>query len=68
MKLQPSPNAYYERASIDLLVPKLNKHATTQDYAIVKGRNKVSKRNVRIKYWIHCDRNNKPRNARLSKY
>jgi len=29
---------------------------------MVKGRSKVSKRNVRIKYWINCDRNDKPRN------
>ena len=62
MELQPSPNAYYEKTSIDLLVSKLNKHAATQDYAIVKDRSKISKRNVRMKYWIHCDRNNKPRN------
>jgi len=50
MELKPSPDAYYERTSIDLLVPELNQHATTQGYAVVKGRSKVSKRGVRIKY------------------
>jgi len=29
MELQPPPDAYYERTSIDLLVSKLNEHATT---------------------------------------
>jgi len=56
MELKPSPDAYYERTSIDLLVPELNQHAATQGYAVVKGRSKVSKRGVRMKYWINCDR------------
>jgi len=50
MKFQLLSNVYYERTSIDLLVSKFNKHATTQNYTIVKGRNKINKRNVRIKY------------------
>jgi len=62
MELKPPPNTYYERTSIDLLIPQLNKHAATQGYAVVKGRSKVSKRNVRMKYWINRDRNGEPRN------
>jgi len=50
MKLLSLPNVYYEKTSIDLFVSKLNKYATTQSYAIVKDRNKISKRNVYIKY------------------
>lgn len=50
MKLRLSPNAYYERTSINLLMLDLNKHVATQDYAMIKGRNKVSKRGVRMKY------------------
>ena len=62
MELKPPPNTYYERISIDLLISQLNKHAATQGYAMVKGRSKISKRNVRMKYWINCDRNDEPRN------
>ncbi len=56
MELKPPPDAYYERTSIDLLVPELNQHAAMQGYAVVKGRSKVSKQGVRMKYWINCDR------------
>lgn len=56
MELTPPPDAYHDRTSIDLLIKDLNKHAATQGYAVVKGRSKVSKRNVRMKYWINCDR------------
>jgi len=56
MELRPPPDAYHERTSIDLLIPELNEHAATQGYAVVKGRGKVSKLGVRMKYWINCDR------------
>jgi len=57
MKLRSSPNAYHKRTSINLLMLDLNKHVATQDYVMIKDRNKMSKRDVRIKYWIICDRN-----------
>ncbi len=44
MKLRPSPDAYRERTSIDLLILDLNKHTTTQDYAVIKGRSKVDEK------------------------
>jgi len=50
MKFKSSSNIYYERILIDLLISQLNKHATTQDYAMMKDRSKISKRNVRMKY------------------
>jgi hypothetical protein len=56
MELLPPPDAYHERTSIELLVKDLNKHAATQDYAVVQGRSKISKRGVRMKHWIRCDR------------
>jgi hypothetical protein len=56
MELRSPSDAYHERTSIDLLIPELNEHAATQGYAVVKGRSKVSKLGVRMKYWINCDR------------
>ncbi len=50
MELRSPSNAYHERTSIDLLILELNEHATTQGYAIVKGRNKVLELGVRMKY------------------
>lgn len=50
LKLLLSIDVYYERILIELLVKDLNKHATTQDYAIMQSRNKISKRDVRIKH------------------
>jgi len=50
IKLRLLPNAYYERTSINLLISNLNKHTTTQDYAIIKDRNKMSKQDIYIKY------------------
>ena len=56
MELRSSPDAYHERTSIELLISELNEHATTQGYAMMKDRSKVSKLGVRMKYWINCDR------------
>jgi len=50
MQLISSSNIYHDRTLINLLIKNLNKHATTQDYAIIKDRNKILKRNIRIKY------------------
>jgi hypothetical protein len=50
MELRSSPNVYYERMLIDLLMLDLNKYTTTQNYAIVKNCNKISKQDIYIKY------------------
>ena len=50
IKFQLSSNVYYERTFINLFILKLNKHATTQSYTIIKNCNKINKQNVRIKY------------------
>jgi len=46
---------YYKKISIDLFVKNLNKYATTQNYTVVQDRNKISKQNIYIKYWIQYD-------------
>lgn len=56
MELEPPPDAYHDRISIELLVKDLNEHAATQGYAIILDRSKISKQDIRMKYWINCDR------------
>ena len=59
MQLEPSAEGLREYTSLALLIDELNKHASTQGYAVTKKRTKVFKRGVLMKAWIHCDRGGK---------
>lgn len=50
MEMIPQPAIYHECAVVGLLVKDLHKHVATQ------GRSKVSKRGLRLKHRILCDR------------
>ncbi len=56
MELLPPVELLHERTSIELLLEDINKHAAKQGYAVIKGRSKLSKVGVKMKYWIRCDR------------
>ena len=56
MQLKSSAESVREYLSLSLLVDKINKHESTQEYVVTKRRIKVFKRGVLMKAWIQCDR------------
>lgn len=42
-------------SSLDVLIEVMNKHARTEDYAVVKDRTKRSKKSVMMKTFVKCD-------------
>ena len=49
MQLKSSTKSVREYLSLSLLVDKINKHESTQEYVVIKRRIKVFKRDVLIK-------------------
>ncbi len=59
MQLLPSRTGLYEYIFIDLLIKNINKHAKNQDYAMTRKRSKQLKKDVLMKIWIRCNRDDK---------
>ena len=59
MALEPPPDGWTD-VSINALILRVQKHAQSQGYAIVKGRTESFKDGVIRKAWIRCDRGGEP--------
>ena len=65
MPLAPPPIGVPANGAYNLDLPTLiehvNKHAAAEGYAVVLARTKASKKNVKFKAWLRCDRGGKPK-------
>ena len=56
MQLTSSVKKFHEYTSLDLLIKKINNYVKTQEYAIIRKRNKQSKFKIFMKVFFRCDR------------
>ena len=56
MQLTPPAGGHHEYTSLDLLTKKINNHAKTQGYAVIRKRSKQSKLGILMEAFFRCDR------------